>query len=95
MSEYLSNLGIISTQHVSADNIILPVNTTDVSHQQANVVGQQTDVSISPAVPVASSATTTPGTSTNNQNSVSILALSLDIAHSSIPQSKPSFTSAS
>ena len=94
MSEYLSNLGIISTQHLSADNINLPVNTTDVSHQPANVVGQPTDVSISPAVPVASSATTTPGTSTSNQNSVSIPALSLDIAHSSIPQNKPSFTSA-
>ena len=32
VSEHLSNLGIISTQHVSADNINLPVNATDVSH---------------------------------------------------------------
>ena len=95
VSEYLSNLGIMSTQHVTADNINLPVNTTDVSNQPANVVGQPTDMSISPAVPVASSATTTPCTSTSNQNSVSIPALSLDIARSSIPQNKPSFTSAS
>ena len=95
VSEYLSNLGIISTQHVTADNINLPVNTMHVSNQPANVVGQPTDMSVSPAVPVASSATTTPGISTSNQNSVSIPALSLDIAHSSIPQNKPSFTSAS
>ena len=84
VSEYLSNLGIIATQPVSADNINLPVNSTVVSHQPANVVGQPTDVSVSPAVSVASSATTTPGTSQVIKILFQFLALSLDIAHSSI-----------
>ena len=93
VTEHLSNLGIITPQRVSADDINTHGETTNTSHPSLSSVGRSVSAAMGSDVSVTSPVTTASGTITGDQISISIPALSLDIARSGDTQNKPSFTS--
>lgn len=91
VTEHLTSIGMIVPTGIS--NLELG-ETSNISHQSTDVsVNSPVNSTVNATVSVTSAVNSNSGTSTSNQ--VSVPALSLDIAHSSNPQNKSSFTSVS